>query len=409
MASTNTTNTTATTPSIRAWTYTTGGYPSCLQLSNIPAPHLPPPGASEKGTKLLIRVTAASLNPVDIQLMNLPLFTPSALPFPLSTLFSRWPLDAPAQRVKGVGADYAGVVVAAQDGCGFSVGDKVFGLAFTPGGARGTLSEAMLLDAKSDVVLRTPQGWGDVQAASVPLVALTARTCVERCIGYVDGVDADKNDKNKTLVVLGGASATGLYTTLLAAHRGWRVVATCSAAKAALVQGMGAARTIDYTAFSSGAALRAAVAATKPVAIVDCVGGTDMLGIEGVRRYVTIVGDKTARSAMGGAATYLWYPRMAARALVSSYLAADGWMRRTVAGWTGMGREAYACVNLETRGEWLEEFVRVVEAAAAKRGDGKGVEDKIVVDSVYGFEDVKAAFERLDTGRCRGKVVVTVP
>ncbi|KAK7528171.1 alcohol dehydrogenase [Phyllosticta citriasiana] len=397
MASTNTTNTTATTPSIRAWTYTTGGYPSCLQLSNIPAPHLPPPGASEKGTKLLIRVTAASLNPVDIQLMNLPLFTPSALPFPLSTLFSRWPLDAPAQRVKGVGADYAGVVVAAQDGCGFSVGDKVFGLAFTPGGARGTLSEAMLLDAKSDVVLRTPQGWGDVQAASVPLVALTARTCVERCIGHVDGVDADKNDKNKTLVVLGGASATGLYTTLLAAHRGWRVVATCSAAKAALVQGMGAARTIDYTAFSSGAALRAAVAATKPVAIVDCVGGTDMLGIEGVRRYVTIVGDKTARSAMGGAATYLWYPRMAARALVSSYLAADGWMRRTVAGWTGMGREAYACVNLETRGEWLEEFVRV------------GVEDKIVVDSVYGFEDVKAAFERLDTGRCRGKVVVTVP
>ena len=34
--------------------------------------------------------------------------------------------------------------------------------------------------------------------------------------------------------------------------------------------------------------------------------------------------------------------------------------------------------------------------------------EKIVVDSTFAFEDVKKAFERLNTGRARGKVVVEI-
>ncbi|KAK7537371.1 uncharacterized protein J3D65DRAFT_378226 [Phyllosticta citribraziliensis] len=417
------TTTPTTTPQIHAWTHTTGPYPECLTLTTLPAPHLPPPPPGEKGTHLLIRTTAAALNPVDIQLMNFPLFTPSLLPFPLSSLLTTWPtsalwsLNPLASRVKGVGADFAGEVVAAHAGSGFSVGDRVFGLVFAPGAQRGALSEALLLDAASDVVRRVPEGWSDVQAASLPLVALTARTCVERCVGHVDeGGEGDGNGdghvkrskKNTTLVVLGGASATGLYTTLLSAARGWRVVATCSPSKAALVRSMGAAETLDYTSFSSPAALRAAVAARRPAAIVDCVGGTALLALPGVRRYITIVGDKTSRSAVGGAATYAWNPRMALRALASSnasYLpqTLNAWIPAFARRWVGLGDEAYACVNLETRGDWLDECVGVVEAAEG------GAKEKIVLDSVYAFEDARSAFERLDSGRCRGKVVVEIP
>ncbi|KAK8215679.1 alcohol dehydrogenase [Phyllosticta capitalensis] len=372
------------TPQIRAWTYTTGGYPDSLELTSIPAPSLPPPPSNNNGSHLLIRTTAAALNPVDIQLMNLPLFTPSALPFPLSLLCNYLPpLRALADRRKGVGADFAGEVIAAHEGSGFKVGDRVFGLAFTPASERGTLSEALLLDTNTDVVARVPHGWTDEKAASLPLVALTARTCVERCVPFVDNT-------NNTLVVLGGSSATGLYTTLLASSRGWRVVATCSARNDALVRAVGAAETIDYTAHTSSDSLRKAVAAHAPAAIVDCVGGTALLGLPGVRRYITIVGDKTSRSAMGGAATYLWNPQMALRALASDWIPA---------GWPGARSEKYACVNLETRRDWLEEAVKVV---------GEENDERVVVDSVFGFEDVKGAYERLDSGRCRGKVVVRI-
>jgi NADPH:quinone reductase-like Zn-dependent oxidoreductase len=34
--------------------------------------------------------------------------------------------------------------------------------------------------------------------------------------------------------------------------------------------------------------------------------------------------------------------------------------------------------------------------------------EKILVDSTFGYEDLEAAFERLNTGRARGKVVVEV-
>lgn len=49
----------------------------------------------------------------------------------------------------------------------------------------------------------------------------------------------------------------------------------------------------------------------QPVAIVDCVGGAECLGI--ARRYVTIVGDKTSRTSMGGSLIYLYHPRMVLR------------------------------------------------------------------------------------------------
>lgn len=59
-----------------------------------------------------------------------------------------------------------------------------------------------------------------------------------------------------------------------------------------------------------------------------------------------------------------------------------------------MGKR-YECVNLEFKKEWLEEV----------KGLEKG---KIAVDEVFGFEAVREAFERLNTGRTRGKVVVKV-
>lgn len=328
-------------PSYKAWTYTTPGYPECLSLTEQPLPE------QLKPTEIQVRIKTAALNPVDIQLMNVPLWS---LPY----------LNNP----KGVGCDFSGVVLKSGPSSGFQEGDEVFGLHMSQG-KPGTVAEVLVVDASAMPVLKKPKDWSWDQAAAVPLVWLTARTCIA-C------VEPWMKD-SKTVAVLGGSSATGMYSAYLAKLRGWKVIASCSGRNAEFVRGMGADEVVDYTTESVAERVRAA----KPDAIIDCVGGTECLGI--AKRYVTIVGDKTSRATMGGPAIYLYHPRMV-------------W--RWAMGRLGWG-EVYDCVILEGRKDYLEEATRLPR-------------EKIVIDSTFKFEQLKEALERLNTGRARGKVVVEV-
>ncbi|KAI7024406.1 hypothetical protein KC355_g1410, partial [Hortaea werneckii] len=102
-------------------------------------------------------------------------------------------------------------------------------------------------------------------------------------------------------------------------------------------------------------------------------------------RYISIVGDKTSRSSMGGPYTYYNF---------LSYHAPLQWIR-WAKGYFGLG-ESYDVVVLELKKEWLQEAVDTLRP------------EEIFIDSTFNFEDAKKAFERLDTGRARGKVVVKV-
>lgn len=87
---------------ISSWTYDHTGYPSALKLDKVASPSNPSP------TQLLVRVKAAALNPVDIQLMNLP-----HLPY------LPWPTK------EGTCLDFSGVVESAGDESGYKPGDEV--------------------------------------------------------------------------------------------------------------------------------------------------------------------------------------------------------------------------------------------------------------------------------------------
>jgi NADPH:quinone reductase-like Zn-dependent oxidoreductase len=215
-------------------------------------------------------------------------------------------------------------------------------------------------------VLKKPANWSWDQAAALPLVWLTARTSIARVEPYMTSAE-------KKLVVLGGSSATGMYTVHIARQRGWTVLSTSSSRNTDFVKSMGAAKVVDYTSENVPEAVRA----FAPDAIVDCVGGTECLGI--ARRYVTIVGDKTSRSSMGGSTLYLTSPRMVLRKLL---------------GMIGWG-EVYDCIILEHNAEFLREALELPV-------------DKILIDSVFEFDKAKEAYERLNTARARGKVVVRI-
>jgi NADPH:quinone reductase-like Zn-dependent oxidoreductase len=346
----------------RAWTYTGGGYPAGLKSTVVEVPR----GCELKGLwstpHMLVNIQACALNPVDIQMINF-----------LSSLI---PLKS-YQTEKGVACDFS-ATVSAGGRTGFMKGDEIFGLTMKPykyGG--GALSEMAELDMSNTVAVKKPAEWSWQQAAAIPLVWLTARTCIANVEDYVE------QSQGKRLAVLGGSSATGMYTILLAKKRGWKVITTSSAKNKEFVTStLGADQHVDYTSVSS---VRSAVQAFEPDAVVDCVGGTECVGLPSSRRYISIVGDKTGRTQMGGPATYYnplsWHtPFQWAR-----------WAR----GQLGLG-ESYDVMILDMKKEWLEEAKETLAP------------EQIFIDSEFAFDDALKAFERLNTGRARGKVVIDV-
>ncbi|THV77605.1 GroES-like protein [Aureobasidium pullulans] len=328
---------------VKAWTFTHEGYPHAIHKSALPAPFRP------SATELHVRVKAAALNPVDIQLMNLPIWKY------IPKFFA--PLE------KGIAEDFSGIVESAGKDSGYEVGDEVFGITFTLTG--GTLQNVAIVNTKSSIVVKKPQDMSWEQAAALPLVWLTARTAISNVELFIQS--------NSRLAVLGGSSGVGMYVLQLAAQRGWEVLSTCSSRNAEFVKSMGATRVVDYNTSD----VPQAVGEFEPSAIIDCVGGTSCIGL--ANRYVTIVGDKTGRDSMGGAATYLWNPQMVVRTLL---------------GKIGVGK-SYACVNLKFQKEWLEETLSLDR-------------EKIIIDSTWEFDQAKEAFAKLNTGRATGKVIVRV-
>ena len=267
---------------------------------------------------------------------------------------------------KTICSDFSGTVLQGGEGSGFSEGDEVFGVNMMPiRPCAGTLSEIAHIDLKLACVVKKPKDWSFTQAAGFGCVFLTAQTTIDRVKDYVEP------STSKRLVVLGGSSACGIYTVLLAKKRGWKVLATCSGRNADFVRDtLGADEVVDYTKQN----VREEVKKFKPDAVIDDVGGTECIGLS--KRYVSIVGDKTSRGSMGGPLTY--------------YISfARQWVRWTL-GRLGLG-ESYDLIALDaTKKEWLEEAKELST-------------DHIFIDSTFSFDDVKSAYERLNTVVREGK------
>ncbi|GAA5856339.1 hypothetical protein JCM8547_000878 [Rhodosporidiobolus lusitaniae] len=348
----------------------------------------PPKPADLKPHEVLVEIHTAALNPVDVQLANLPIFRLPALSYP-----------------KGIGCDFAGVILGKGKNVKgeFPIGGEVMGVTMAPlaGPNGGTLSEIAVIDTTRSAIIPKPPHLTWAQAAAVPLVFLTAKTVLSPPYLLLprsanpDPTSADSHAIQPVIVVLGGSSAVGQYTIQLVKKRlHAKVVVTCSKKNEEFVKRMGADVVIDYRTEDVAKRLREERPKEGYVEIVDCVGGTEMLPhlsellaprsreYHAGGNYVTIVGDKTGRSSMGGAATYLWNPQMVLRML-------KGWL------WGGI---RYNCVLLNSRADWLSEVSHLATSESLE----------IPLDAEFDFEDVPRAYERLNEGRATGKIVVRV-
>ena len=184
------------------------GGPEVIQVSQI---NQPIPGAGE----VLVKVNAAGVGPWDAFVRA----GMSAIPQPL-------PLTP--------GSDISGTIEAVGPGVeNFKVGDTVYGVTndqFTGGYAEYAVAKATMLDQK-------PAKLSDLEAASVPVIAVTAWQVLHQYGNAVAG---------QTILIHGAAGNVGAYTVQLAKRAGLYVIATATGKDIDYVQELGADQVIDY-------------------------------------------------------------------------------------------------------------------------------------------------------------------
>jgi NADPH:quinone reductase-like Zn-dependent oxidoreductase len=256
-----------------------------------------------------------------------------------------------------LGSDMAGEVVAVGDGVTrFRPGDAVYGFV-----AHGGFAESIAV--AEEVLGPKPANLTFAQAAAVPLAALTALQGLR---------DAGQVQSGQRVLIVGASGGVGTFAVQLAKAFGAEVTGVCSARNVELVRSLGADHIIDYTREDF---------------------------TQGTRRYDLIL-------QLAG----MQPPSECRRALTpeGTLILSSG----------------------DSRGRWIGPLGRIIEAAALspfvsqKLGsfEAKSNQDDLrfltelsesgqitpVIDRTYPLCETADAIRYLETGRARGKVVITL-
>ncbi|HEX5456680.1 MAG TPA: NADP-dependent oxidoreductase [Candidatus Saccharimonadales bacterium] len=211
------------------------GDPSVMQINEMEIPELKP-------KKVLVEVYASSLNPFDTTVRK---------GFVKETM----PLKFPAT----LGGDIAGVIAELGEAVdGFSKGDKIYGQASVVAGNSGAFAEFAATSAKQ--IARMPKNLDFNQAASLPLVGVSALQAISEHINLVSG---------QKIFIHGGAGGIGTIAIQIAKHLGAYVATTATADGMDLVKSLGADQIIDYKSEDFSKVL------SGFDAVFDTVGGSD--------------------------------------------------------------------------------------------------------------------------------------
>jgi NADPH:quinone reductase-like Zn-dependent oxidoreductase len=187
-------------------------------------------------------------------------------------------------------------------------GSPVFGLLFNPGSPDSALSTHVKIKPNSDhpCVLPLPSQLSFEEAASIPLVFVTVMTALCQ-YGLLDRLPSASNAK-RSIAIVGASGGTGVYAVQVAKRLlgVGHVLGVCSRSNAEFLEGLGADDVLRYDEEDVVDGLRKRKPEGGWDVVLDLVGGRDVwdgfgpLASKDGGGFVTIVGDKTGRSEMGG-------------------------------------------------------------------------------------------------------------
>lgn len=185
------------------------GGPEVLKFEEVPRPE-------PKENEVLVRVIAAGVNPVDAMIRSgkYAKFFGTTLPL------------VPGYDIAGV-VEKTGAKISK-----LKVGDAIY--AYTMWGG-GYAEYAVANEGEATI---KPKSLNYIEAASVPLVALTAWQAL---------IDVAKLSAGQTVLIHGGSGGVGSMAIQIAKTRGAKVIATASTPNQGLLKDLGADVSIDYT------------------------------------------------------------------------------------------------------------------------------------------------------------------
>ncbi|KAH6295144.1 hypothetical protein HBI39_161090 [Parastagonospora nodorum] len=298
--------------------------------------------------EILVQVHAMALNPVDHKITE--------SPAPLRLLGS----------VFTPGSDFSGKVAeVGKNAEGFTKGQFVFGAKMGEY-LNGTLAQYVVVKKELAAVL--PEGVDPQVAATAGICGLTEYQAIAPNVKAGDKV-----------FINGGSGGTGSFGVQIAKALGCHVTTTCSAANVELCQSLGADEVIDYKS-------------TNIVQSLSSKGPIFKHVVDNIGTPANLYKASNAFISPGGG-----FSQIGATPSLGSALQIGSNMLRP--GFLGGGKAKYQLLmtqaskpNLEQLGQWMQE--------------GKL---KPVVDSIFEWEDAPKAYEKLKSGRAKGKIVIKVP
>lgn len=318
-----------------------------LSLVNVPEPKL-------QDKDVLIRIHATAVNPLDSKVRDgeFKLFLPYRPPFVL-------------------GHDVAGTVVKTGPKVRkFKVGDAVYS---RPRDHRvGTFAEFIAVD-EADVALK-PKNLSMTEAASIPLVGLTAWQAL---------VEVGKVKPGQKVFIQSGSGGVGTIAIQLAKHLGATVATTTSAKNAELVKSLGADVVVDYNAQEF----------EKVLSGYDLVLNSQ--DTKTLRKSLRVLKPGGQLISISGPPDPVFAKELGLNLFLKLVVFLLSRGVRKKAKTLGV---RYSFLFMRAQGQQLSEITSLIESGVIWP----------VVDKVFPFEETRDALAYVETGRAKGKVVITV-
>ncbi|MBW9212421.1 MULTISPECIES: NADP-dependent oxidoreductase [Terrabacteria group] len=302
---------------------------------------------------VLIKVLAAGVNPLDnmISRGEVKMIVPYKLPVVSGNEF--------VGIVEQVGAKVSK----------YKVNDRVF--ARLPLDKIGAFAEFISVD--EEALAKVPEYLSNVEAAAVPLTALT----------IMQALDIMKAESGKTIFISGGTGSVGAMAIPIAKAKGLEVITNGSVENKERVLALGASRFIDYKTEDY----------TKVLSNVDYV--LDTLGGNETEKQMGILkrgGKLVSLRAMPNGA---FARRMKLPKWKQIILGVVGRKFDKLAEKYGV---TYDFIFVESNGKQLQEVADIFDNLKIKPS----------IDTVYPFEEVNKALDKVANGHSKGKTVIVM-
>ena len=305
------------------------------------------PKPAAKADEVLVRVRATTANPWDWHLMR-------GLPY-IARLVAGLGVRKPKKSV--LGTDIAGEVEAVGgEVTRFRKGDEVFGFVGGGGFAEYVSAQEKLLGLK-------PANLSFEQAATVPLAAVTALQGLR---------DAGEIRSGQRVMIVGASGGVGTFAVQIAKWFGAEVTGVCSTRNLELVRSIGADTVIDYTRedFTRG---------DQKYDLIFQLAGT--ASPSDLRRALTPQGTLVLSSGDSPGRVIGPIGRILKAVLLSPLVS-----------------QTMRPLDTKSSSEDLEFLRELIEAGKLAP----------VIDRTYPLSEAADAIRYLETGRARGKVVISV-